>query len=482
MQILRKLLHSAIVYIILAGPVFPDANSEANLLFTEAMLKWRDYQSVSTSETTNIQQIEEWHQALSQVKQNLESIVMEHPGSDLSVQLLIGPVGDLSIEAVNAEIARYDSELSKLNCFETLETYCLLQIAEEMIVDLPVANHKFAYADLWLTQAMTDNPENVWQLLEQTEYDEELSWYYSQMVTAISIDTMVAGNASELTAVLSNLDSRYLHSFDFDRMAQRRLFQRVGLDDAIKSLVEAGGNKLGDLIEVVDGDYTVDTFLNHILSNENFIFRMHVTRDLMRAIYRSDNTDTTVFSYIARTVQAVTEGDLRLDNFVDGYERVTRVKLGLTDYTFDGDNLDDRNPALLYLLFDQGDVDTALQHVQELHSDQLDILLSWLIDSRKFETAAQVIHVTGQTLYERQKQDLLNLIAIKMVEQRDFISAFEAYEEVDDDGELYFNLLMLASLAGEHEAALNVVINQPDIWFRFIGMLAIAEGRYLSKI
>ena len=85
-----------------AVPAWAYVNADANRLFVEVMQAWKQSEQLSSDSLENA---EERLDLLSIVDKNLNLIVVEHPSSNLAVQLLIGPVGPLSLDALPKQIA-----------------------------------------------------------------------------------------------------------------------------------------------------------------------------------------------------------------------------------------------------------------------------------------------------------------------------------------------------------------------------------------
>lgn len=83
------------VWILFGGSVaIADSNTEANRLFVEAVKTWKSLSSSDLNPSERLSRIQS-------VKDGLNKIVDEHPGSDLAVQLVIGQnVGPLSLPYV----------------------------------------------------------------------------------------------------------------------------------------------------------------------------------------------------------------------------------------------------------------------------------------------------------------------------------------------------------------------------------------------
>lgn len=86
-------------YILTASFCLAGPQEDANKLFVEAGLLWRSYETVTTDRPHDI---ESRASLLTEISRKLHSIINNFPESDLAVKLIIGPVGDLSIEKIDA--------------------------------------------------------------------------------------------------------------------------------------------------------------------------------------------------------------------------------------------------------------------------------------------------------------------------------------------------------------------------------------------
>jgi len=110
----------ALVATLLAStaPAWADLDADANRLFVEAMQAWKQSEHLSID---NLDHAQERVDLLTTSYENLNRIISEHPSSNLAVQLLIGPVGPLNLDALPALITEAEIPLLGLRANKQLE-------------------------------------------------------------------------------------------------------------------------------------------------------------------------------------------------------------------------------------------------------------------------------------------------------------------------------------------------------------------------
>jgi tetratricopeptide (TPR) repeat protein len=112
----KPLLLSLLLFICASIPANANGNTAANALFVEAVREWEAYSEASQGDyATRLQHI-------SKADQNLDSILNDHPGSEIAVRLSTGPVGPID----RHEIEGLLNEVEASACFANPTIECLL--------------------------------------------------------------------------------------------------------------------------------------------------------------------------------------------------------------------------------------------------------------------------------------------------------------------------------------------------------------------
>lgn len=94
----------------LAVPVWADENADANRLFVQTMQAWKQAEQINGD---SLEQAETRLELLKEIEINLSRIVDQLSSSDLAVQLLLGPVGPLSLDRMPALIEDAEGLLNR---------------------------------------------------------------------------------------------------------------------------------------------------------------------------------------------------------------------------------------------------------------------------------------------------------------------------------------------------------------------------------
>ncbi|SHI71203.1 hypothetical protein SAMN02744035_01330, partial [Thalassobacter stenotrophicus DSM 16310] len=105
---MNKLIALVATLIASVMPACADVNADANRLFVEAMQAWKQSEQLTND---SLEQAQERLDLLTLVDENLNLIITENPSSNLAVQLLIGPVGPLSLDDLPEQIAEAEGPI-----------------------------------------------------------------------------------------------------------------------------------------------------------------------------------------------------------------------------------------------------------------------------------------------------------------------------------------------------------------------------------
>jgi len=126
----------AVAVLAAALPVWADDNADANRLFVEAMQAWTQAEKI---QDYSITQARQRFELLREVEANLKDIIDWHSGSDLAVQLLLGPVGPLDLEQLPSLVHAAEGQWLRLYVAEH---------AEEQAEQIELAKNQFLEGDI----------------------------------------------------------------------------------------------------------------------------------------------------------------------------------------------------------------------------------------------------------------------------------------------------------------------------------------------
>lgn len=127
-------------------------NDEANALFVEAVQLWRQAEAIEADDHVSLAT---QYTLLGKAADNLNRIIEDHPQSDLAVQLIIGPVGPVSIVALaeQIEVISNQIEMEKVNVAQinAAQAHCAVDFRECVIMyAIATASSEPRNVPLWL--------------------------------------------------------------------------------------------------------------------------------------------------------------------------------------------------------------------------------------------------------------------------------------------------------------------------------------------